>query len=228
MPGFELNGRAHLPSWPARRDVGIGVVGAGFIVRDCHLVAHAEAGFPVVGITSRTHDRARDVADARGIARVFPALEAMLEEPAVAIVDIAVPAAEQPAVIRRVLAGGRKVRGNLAQKPLALALSEARALVEECARAGVLLQVNQNMRYDHSVRALRQLLERGIRRIQHIIRPRTAPVRAPGAVKRRVRSRRISPRLCDETSGREALDRESCRVSDRARLACLRNHPCCH
>jgi hypothetical protein len=38
MPGFEQDGRAHLPSWPAHRDVGIGVVGAGFIVRDCHLV----------------------------------------------------------------------------------------------------------------------------------------------------------------------------------------------
>ncbi|HMF36092.1 MAG TPA: Gfo/Idh/MocA family oxidoreductase [Isosphaeraceae bacterium] len=95
MPGFEQDGRAHLPSWPAHRDVGIGVVGAGFIVRDCHLVAYAEAGFPVVGITSRTHERAREVADARGIARVFPSLE----EPAVAIVDIAVPPAEQPAVL---------------------------------------------------------------------------------------------------------------------------------
>ena len=127
MPGFELDSRAHLPLWPAHRDVGIGVVGAGFIVRDCHLVAYAQAGFPVVGITSRTHDRAREVADARGIPRVFPSLEAMLEEPAVEIVDIAVPPAEQPAVIRRVLAGGRKVRGILAQMPLALALSEARA-----------------------------------------------------------------------------------------------------
>ena len=127
MPGFELDSRAHLPLWPAHRDVGIGVVGAGFIVRDCHLVAYAQAGFPVVGITSRTHDRAREVADARGIPRVFPSLEAMLEEPAVEIVDIAVPPAEQPAVIRRVLAGGGKVRGILAQKPLALALSEARA-----------------------------------------------------------------------------------------------------
>ena len=58
MPGFELDSRAHLPLWPAHRDVGIGVVGAGFIVRDCHLVAYAQAGFPVVGITSRTHDRA--------------------------------------------------------------------------------------------------------------------------------------------------------------------------
>jgi hypothetical protein len=42
MPGFELDGRAHLPSWPARRGVGIGVVGAGFIVRDCHRMVRLE------------------------------------------------------------------------------------------------------------------------------------------------------------------------------------------
>ena len=54
MPVVELEGNAHLPEWPARRDVGIGVVGAGFIVRDCQLVAYAQAGFRVVGITSRT------------------------------------------------------------------------------------------------------------------------------------------------------------------------------
>jgi predicted dehydrogenase len=38
---------------------------------------------------------------------------------------------------------------------------EAASLVEACDRAGVLLQVNQNMRYDHSVRSLKALLDRG-------------------------------------------------------------------
>ncbi len=162
MPGFELDERAHLPSWPARREVGIGVVGAGFIVRDCHLVAYAQAGFRVLGITSRTQDRARQVAELRGVPRVFPSLEAMLAEPTIEVIDIAVPPVEQPGVIRRVLAAGKHVRGILAQKPLALDLGEARVLVDECRRAGVMLQVNQNMRYDHSVRALRHLLERGV------------------------------------------------------------------
>ncbi len=79
MPGLELDGRAHLPEWPERRDVGIGVVGAGFIVRDCHLVAYAEAGFPVVGITSRSPERAEEVARLRGIPQVYTSIEAMLE-----------------------------------------------------------------------------------------------------------------------------------------------------
>ena len=61
----------HRPPPPRRRDVGIGVVGAGFIVRDCHLVAYAEAGFRVVGITSRSIDKAREVAELRALPRVY-------------------------------------------------------------------------------------------------------------------------------------------------------------
>ena len=41
-------------------------------------------------------------------------------------------------------------------------MPEARAIVEACERAEVALQVNQNMRYDQSVRALRSLLDRGV------------------------------------------------------------------
>ena len=142
-------------------DVGIGVVGAGFIVRDCHLVAYAEAGFRVVGITSRTIETAQEVAALRGIPQVYRTLEEMLDDPAVEVVDIAVPPNEQPGVIRRILAHPRRVRGILAQKPLAMSYAEAAPLVEACERAGVLLQVNQNMRYDPSVRALKTLLDEG-------------------------------------------------------------------
>ncbi|MFO0888987.1 MAG: Gfo/Idh/MocA family oxidoreductase [Isosphaeraceae bacterium] len=151
-----------LPEWPRDRSLGIGIVGAGFIVRDCHLVAYAEAGVRVVGITSRTRSTAEEVARLRGISRVHPTLEAMLDDPAVEVVDVAVPPAEQPGVIDRILARRGSVRGILAQKPLALDLPEARRLVDACAAAGVVLQVNQNMRYDHSVRMLRHLIDRGI------------------------------------------------------------------
>jgi predicted dehydrogenase len=163
MPGFELDARAHLPEFPASRAaLGIGVVGAGFIVRDCHLVAYAEAGFRVVGITSRTAERAREVAGLRGIPLVFDSVETMLDERAVDVVDIAVPPKEQPGIIGRILAHPRRVSGILAQKPLALSPAEARSLVDRCEQAGVVLQVNQNMRYDHSVRALKRLLEEGV------------------------------------------------------------------
>ncbi len=151
----------HLAPMPRDLGPGIGIVGAGFIVRDCHLVAYADAGFKVVGLTSRTEATARQVAALRGVETVFESVEMMLDDPRVTLVDVAVPPLEQPGVIRRVLAHPRKVQGILAQKPLAMTLAEARSLVEACREAGVRLQVNQNMRYDHSVRVLKGLLDRG-------------------------------------------------------------------
>ncbi len=147
------------PEVPDR--LGIGVVGAGFIVRDCHLVAYADAGFRVVGIASRTRSTAEEVAATRGIPRVFDSVEALLDDPEVAIVDVAVPPAAQPGVIRRILAAPRLPRGILAQKPLAMSIEEAREIVSACRSKGVPLQVNQNMRYDQSVRALKALIGRG-------------------------------------------------------------------
>lgn len=154
--------RGRLPAYPENRGVGIGVIGAGFIVRDCHLVAYKQAGFNVVGITSRTPATAREVAALRGIPKVFDRIEALLDDPEVEVVDVAVPPTAQPEVIRRILDHpARRVRGILAQKPLAMEYGEARSLVEACESAGLRLQVNQNMRYDQSVRALKTLIDQG-------------------------------------------------------------------
>ena len=161
MSAIETATLNHRPLLPERRDVGIGVVGAGFIVRDCHLVAYAEAGFRVAGITSRSIDKAREVAALRGLPRVYESLDEMLDDPAIAVVDIAVPPCDQPGVIDRILAHQGSVRGILAQKPLAMSYDLAQRLVDACKAAGVVLQVNQNMRHDHSVRALKTLLDRG-------------------------------------------------------------------
>lgn len=151
----------YLPPMPARRDLPIGIVGAGFIVRDCHLVAYAQAGFRVVGLTSRTRHTAEEVARLREVPAVFDSVEQMLAHAQAAVIDVAVPPQAQPEVIARILAHPNKVRGILAQKPLAMSYAEATAIVDSCERAGVRLQVNQNMRYDHSVRALKSLLARG-------------------------------------------------------------------
>jgi predicted dehydrogenase len=43
----------YMPRLPQRRDFRIGCVGAGFIMRDCHLVAYRQAGFNPVAIAAR-------------------------------------------------------------------------------------------------------------------------------------------------------------------------------
>jgi len=79
----------------------------------------------------------------------------------VEVLDIAVPPDVQPAIIQEAARHADHVRGILAQKPLAMSVQEAKACVDACARAGIALAVNQNMRYDQSVRALKDLLRRG-------------------------------------------------------------------
>jgi predicted dehydrogenase len=151
-----------LPHRPGRCDYGIGVIGAGFIIRDCHLLAYRNAGFRPVAIASRTRARAEEVAAARAVPRVYDDWRELLADPEVEILDLGVPPDEQPAILREVAARRPPhLKAVLAQKPLARDYAEAVQVVEACRAAGLKLGVNQNMRYDHSIRALHTLLRRG-------------------------------------------------------------------
>ena len=154
----------YLPRLPRRRDFRIGCVGAGFIMRDCHLVAYRQAGFNPIAIASRDPAHARTVAELRGIPCCHTTVAELLADPAVEVLDIAVPPDAQPAVIREAVQHGDHIRGILAQKPLAMSVREARDCVALCAEAGITLAVNQNMRYDQAVRAL--LRQAGLEEIQ--------------------------------------------------------------
>src|SRR5262249_31433105 len=112
-------------------------------------------------IASRSADRAREVAAHHGIATVHDSYEGVLADPAVEVLDIAVPPDAQPALIRAACDHKDHIRGILAQKPLALSVADARTCIGRCAAAGITLAVNQNMRYDQSVRAMKDLLRRG-------------------------------------------------------------------
>ena len=67
----------YLPRLPRRNDFRIGCVGAGFIMRDCHLVAYRSAGFNSVAIASRDPAHARAVAELRGVPRWFATVESI-------------------------------------------------------------------------------------------------------------------------------------------------------
>lgn len=151
----------YLPQLPRRRDVPIGCIGAGFIMADCHLVAYRKAGFNPVAIASRTLDHARAVAQRHSIVKVYATHEELLQDREIEVVDIAVPPDVQLSVIRDVVGHHAQIRGILAQKPLGMNYDEAREIVRICREAGITLAVNQNMRYDQSIRACKDLLRRG-------------------------------------------------------------------
>lgn len=148
------------PTLPEKRDYRIGVLGSGFIVNDCHLVAYKKAGFTVAAIASRTQKHAEKVARRHGIPKVHSSYEALLADETLDILDIAVPPNAQVSLIKAA-AEQHSFKGILAQKPLGMNYSDALQAVQACEGAERPLAVNQNMRYDQSVRAAKTLLESG-------------------------------------------------------------------
>jgi predicted dehydrogenase len=148
------------PFLPHRKDFRIGVLGSGFIVSDCHLVAYRKAGFNPVGIASRTPAHVRKTAERHRIAKVYETYAQLLDDPSIEVLDIAVPANAQAELIHESCRRGT-ARGILAQKPLAMNHAEALGVVKACEAADIVLAVNQNMRYDQSVRAGKTLLDNG-------------------------------------------------------------------
>jgi predicted dehydrogenase len=145
---------------PCRKDFRIGVLGSGFIMSDCHLVAYRKAGFNPVAIASRHREHAARAAERHQIPRVYDTPTELIDDPTIEVLDIAVPPNVQLGLIRAACERGT-LKGILAQKPLGMNYAEAVQAVSACENAGITLAVNQNMRYDHSVRAGKTLLENG-------------------------------------------------------------------
>jgi predicted dehydrogenase len=138
----------------------IGCIGAGMIMAECHLAAYQQAGFTVAAIASRNRDNAATVAERWKIPIVHETPDDLINDPQIEILDIAYPPDQQPELIRKALAQPH-IRGILAQKPLALTLKDAIELRDAAEKAGKILSVNQNMRYDQSMRVLKQILDGG-------------------------------------------------------------------
>src|SRR5438067_7863657 len=137
---------------PRRKDFRIGILGSGFIVNDCHLVAYRKAGFNPVAIASRNPKHAAEVAKRHQIAKVYSTYDELLDDPSLEVLDIAVPPNAQLALIKAACAR-KTAKGILAQKPLGMNNAEAVEAGRLCEKAGITLPVNHDMRQDQSVRA---------------------------------------------------------------------------
>jgi predicted dehydrogenase len=147
------------PPMPKDRAIGIGLVGAGGISA-VHLDAYRTHGLNVVAICSRDRSRAEARRDA-----FFPTalatddLERLLRDPAITTLDITTYPEVRVELMRRALAAGKHV---LSQKPFVADLSVGAALVEEAARRGLKLAVNQNGRWAPHLAYMREAATAGL------------------------------------------------------------------
>lgn len=135
--------RPHVPENPPN----VGIIGAGAIARAAHLPAYAAWGIPVTAVASRSAESARALAADFGVDTVHRSVAELLEDPDVAVVDIATGPEGRLDLIERAVAAGKHV---LAQKPLSVDPAEQTRLRDVLASArarGVRVAVNQNARW---------------------------------------------------------------------------------
>ena len=138
--------------------IGMGLVGAGF-VGPHHIDAVRRLGFvDVVAIACSSDESGREKAEALGVRKGYGSYQALLDDPDVQVVHIATPNHLHYDVTSAALAKGRHV---VSDKPLAMTSAQAKRLVSEAHRAGVVAAVTFNYRGNPLVQQARLAIARG-------------------------------------------------------------------
>jgi myo-inositol 2-dehydrogenase / D-chiro-inositol 1-dehydrogenase len=135
----------------------IGLIGAGKVAR-VHAANLARIeGARLVAVADVLPEAARGLAEEVGCDALESA-DALLARDDVEAVLVTTPPDTHAELIQAAAAAGKHL---FCEKPLATSLADARAAVEAAERAGVLLQIGYNRRFDPSFRTVRDEVKRG-------------------------------------------------------------------
>ena len=138
---------------------GWGLIGASTIAAE-HMIAalRAQPGHDVVGVASSDAERGRAYAKRHRIGAAHASVAALLADPAVQAVYISTTNELHREQVLAAAAAGKHV---LCEKPLALTLADALAMVDACRDAGVLMATNHHLRNAATHRKIRELVRAG-------------------------------------------------------------------
>jgi predicted dehydrogenase len=137
--------------------LGAVVVGTGFGVFT-HLRALRNAGIEVRALVGRDAAKTRARAELLRVPRACTLLPEALDDPAVQIVTIATPPATHAPLVLEAVQAGKHV---LCEKPFALNLSEARAMLAAAERARIVHVLGVEFRFATSHELLRRTIASG-------------------------------------------------------------------
>lgn len=134
-----------------------GLIGASAIARDWVIPALREAGQEVACVMSRDPDRAAAFAAATEIPTAVASLDALLSAE-IDVVYVSTTNERHRAEVEAAAAAGAHV---LCEKPLALTVEDAAAMVAACERGGVVLATNHHMRGSGLHRRMAEIVRAG-------------------------------------------------------------------
>ena len=144
---------------PIARDatVRVGLVGCGRISRN-HVEAIAKLdGLTLAAVSDVVENRARDVGESNGVPW-YGSLDAMIAGTPFDLLAVCTPSGLHPA---QGIAGARAGKHVLSEKPMAISLAGADALVRACDDAGVHLFVVKQNRLNPAIQLLKRAVDKG-------------------------------------------------------------------
>jgi predicted dehydrogenase len=135
-----------------------GLIGASTIAREHMIGAMRANGSEVVSVLSADAGRAKHYADENGIGRSTSDLNALVEDPGIDAVYISTT---NELHRDQLLAAARAGKHVMCEKPLALNLPDARAMIDECRKCGVVMGTNHHLRNAATHRSMREAIAQG-------------------------------------------------------------------
>jgi predicted dehydrogenase len=139
---MSINRQLHRTS---KSEVGIGLVGLGFVGEKAHLSAFKSIpGAKLVAVADIDTERARKAAEKFKLKSVYSSHTDLVRDPDVDAVVISVPTFLHRQIAIDAVRAGKHI---LCEMPLAPTLKEAQEIVDEANRAGVILMPSLNFRF---------------------------------------------------------------------------------
>jgi len=137
---------------------GWGLIGASTIAKEWVIGAIRATGGTVEAVMSSSPTRGRAYADENGIAKAYADVDALLADPSVDAVYVSTTNDRHR---DQAIAAARAGKHVLCEKPLALSMDDAGAIVAACRNAGVVMGTNHHLRNAGTHRAMRDAIAQG-------------------------------------------------------------------
>jgi len=137
--------------------VRIGVAGLGTAGRAFLPAIEAHPGFRLVAVAEPASEAREEVAAEKAVAG-YATLSEMLAHPGFDAVYVGTPTDLHPDHVAAACAAGKHV---LVEKPMAVRLAQAQAMIDAADRAGVVLLVGHSHSYDLPIRRMREIIADG-------------------------------------------------------------------
>lgn len=139
--------------------VSWGIIGTGDVAeRKGGPALYQASRSELIGVTNRTASRAESFASRHGNPRVYPTIDALLEEPSIDAIYVATPPDSHAAITERVANAGKHV---FCEKPMAMTVEECERMINACKRNKVSLSIAYYRRYFPVVEKMKSLVAEG-------------------------------------------------------------------